>query len=68
MAKRASFAAASFSNLRAATGEGAGEPLRIPLADIDEDPKQPRQTFDQDELEALALTIRERGVPDHLSV
>ena len=62
MAKKASFAAASFSNLRAATGEGAGEPLRIPLVDIDEDPKQPRQSFDQDELEGLALTIRDRGI------
>lgn len=68
MAKKASFAAASFSNLRAATGEGAGEPLRIPLVDIDEDPKQPRQTFDQAELEGLALTIRARGVLQPIGV
>ena len=47
MAKKASFAAASFSNLRAAAGEGAGEPLRIALLDIDEDPNQPRKAFDQ---------------------
>ncbi len=56
------------SNLRAATGEGAGEPLRIPLVDIDENPKQPRQAFDQAELEGLALTIRERGVLQPIGV
>ena len=68
MAKRATFAAASFNNLRAAAGEGAGEPLRIPLADIDEDPKQPRQTFDQAELEGLAFTIQEKGVLQPIGV
>ena len=31
MAKKAAFAAASFANLRAAAGEGAGEPLRIAI-------------------------------------
>ena len=68
MAKRASFAAASFANLRAATGEGAGEPLRIPLSDIDEDPKQPRQAFDSAELESMATTIRDRGVLQPIGV
>lgn len=68
MAKKATFAAASFSNLRAAAGESAGEPLRIPLVDIDEDPKQPRQTFDQAELESLALTIRDRGILQPIGV
>jgi len=68
MAKKASFAAASFHNLRAAAGEGAGEPLRIALVDIDEDPKQPRKSFDQAELESLASTIRERGVLQPIGV
>lgn len=68
MAKKASFTAASFSNLRAAAGEGAGEPLRIALVDIDEDPKQPRQSFDQAELESLAVTIRERGILQPIGV
>ena len=68
MAKRASFAAASFSNLRAAAGEGAGEPLRIALADIDEDPNQPRQAFDPAELESMAATIRDRGVLQPIGV
>lgn len=68
MAKKASFAAASFSHLRAATGEGAGEPLRIALVDIDEDPNQPRKTFDEAELEGLALTIRDKGVLQPIGV
>lgn len=68
MAKKASFAAASFSNLRAATGESAGEPLRIALVDIDEDPNQPRKAFDQAELEAMAITIRDKGVLQPIGV
>lgn len=68
MAKKASFAAASFAHLRAAAGEGAGEPLRIPLVDIDEDPKQPRRMFDQADLEVLAQTIREKGVLQPIGV
>jgi len=59
---RATFAAASFGNLRAASGEGQGEALRLMLADIIEDPDQPRKTFDQAELESLAETIRLKGV------
>lgn len=59
---RASFAAGSFGNLRAASGEGQGEALRILLADIDEDPDQPRKSFDQAELESLAESIRLKGV------
>ncbi|HEX7858494.1 MULTISPECIES: ParB/RepB/Spo0J family partition protein [Pseudomonadota] len=59
---RASFAASSFGNLRAATGEGQGEALRILLADIDEDPNQPRRSFDQAELESLAESIKLKGV------
>lgn len=59
---RATFAAASFGNLRAAAGEGQGEALRILLADIDEDPDQPRKTFDQAELESMAESIASEGV------
>ena len=68
MAKKASFAAASFANLRAAAGEGEGEPLRIALVDIDEDSNQPRRAFDLAELEGMALTIREKGVLQPVSV
>lgn len=59
---RATFAAASFGNLRAATGEGQGEALRILLADIDEDPNQPRKVFDEGELESMAESIKSNGV------
>jgi ParB family transcriptional regulator, chromosome partitioning protein len=50
----------------AATSTGA--PRLIPLADIDEDPEQPRQQFDQDRLAGLAETIRQRGVLQAISV
>ncbi|SCX35788.1 ParB/RepB/Spo0J family partition protein [Agrobacterium rosae] len=59
---RASFAASSFGNLRAASGEGQGEALRILLVDIDEDPDQPRKSFDPVELESLAESIKFKGV------
>lgn len=60
---KAQIGAAAFGNLRAAMGDDTrGEAMRIPLADIDEDPNQPRKTFDQAELESLAETIKERGV------
>lgn len=59
---RATFAAASFGNLRAASGEGRGEALRLLLADIDEDPNQPRTVFDAGELESMAESVKVHGV------
>ncbi len=59
---RASFAALSFGNLRAASGEGQGEALRLLLVDIIEDADQPRKVFDQAELESMAESIRSKGV------
>lgn len=56
------FSAAALSNLRAASGEGQGEPLALLLSDIDEDPDQPRRVFDEDELAGLADSIRALGV------
>jgi len=56
------FSAASLSNLRAASGEGQGEPLALLLSDIDEDPDQPRRIFDESELAGLAESIRALGV------
>lgn len=50
------------------TGGEGGTPLRIPLDDIDEDPDQPRQEFDDQSLDELAETIRERGVRQPVSV
>ena len=59
---RATFAAASFGNLRAASGEGRGQALRLLLADIDEDPHQPRTVFDADALQSMAESIQAHGV------
>lgn len=59
---RAAFAAASFASLRAAAGEGQGEVLHLPLADIDEDPGQPRTVFAEEGLALLAASIRAHGL------
>ena len=59
---RATFAAASFGNLRAASGEGRGQTLRLLLADIDEDPHQPRTLFDADALQSMAESVKAHGV------
>lgn len=59
---RAAFAAASIAALRAALGEGQGEVLHLPLADIDEDPGQPRTAFEEEGLVLLAASIRTHGL------
>jgi ParB family transcriptional regulator, chromosome partitioning protein len=47
---------------------GAGSPLVLPIAQIDEDPDQPRTAFDPDALKQLADTIAQRGVRQPISV
>jgi len=49
-------------------GGDAGAPLRIALAEIDEDPEQPRKEFDEASLRELAATIAARGVRSPISV
>lgn len=68
MAKKPMFALGAFDDLRAASGETTGAPLMIAVNLIDEDPDQPRTTFDQAELEALADSIRLRGVLQPIGV
>src|SRR5277367_1622151 len=68
MAKKPLFAAGSFDDLRAASGETTGAPLRLPLTIIDEDPDQPRKRFDQGELQAMAESIRLRGILQPIGV
>lgn len=42
--------------------KAAGRFQRLPIADIDPDPSQVRHEFDQAEIDALAATIKERGL------
>jgi ParB family transcriptional regulator, chromosome partitioning protein len=46
----------------------SGQPLLLPVADIDEDPDQPRREFDAHALQELSETIRARGVRQPISV
>jgi len=45
-----------------------GKPAEIPLADIEEDPAQPRIEFSDDAMKELTESIRERGVKSPISV
>jgi ParB family chromosome partitioning protein len=54
--------------LDAPSPTSAGQPLLLPVADIDEDPDQPRREFDANALQELSETIRERGVRQPISV
>lgn len=66
---KATLGVAALGNLMAASGSDTrGDPIRIPLADIDEDPNQPRRHFDQGELEGMAETIRTHGVIQAITV
>lgn len=48
--------------------EGTGGPLILPLDQIDEDPDQPRKTFDMETLKELSGNIELRGVKTPVSV
>jgi len=59
---RARLAEATLASLRAGSAQASGEELRLPLADIDEDPDQPRTVFDDEELQSMAQSILAHGV------
>jgi ParB family chromosome partitioning protein len=52
----------------AAPARPNGRPLEIPLADIDEDPDQPRQEFSAEAMADMTASIKERGVKTPVSV
>ncbi|MGY4506408.1 ParB family chromosome partitioning protein [Bradyrhizobium sp. GM24.11] len=55
----------SFKQLIDAAEDGAvltGQPMSIPIDRIDEDPDQPRRSFDEQKLEELTESVREHGV------
>ena len=54
--------------LDAPIAAASGRPLMLPIGAIDEDREQPRREFDAHALQALADTIRERGVRQPISV
>jgi len=61
-AKKPAFNVSTLGALAKASGADTGAPKRALLADIELDPEQPRKSFPQDELEALAGTIKLKGV------
>ncbi len=54
--------------LDAPSPTSSGQPLLLAVADIDEDPDQPRREFDANALQELSETVRERGVRQPISV
>lgn len=58
----------TFADLSAALGAAADTVLSLPLDLIEEDPANPRQAFDPDELAALAETLKSRGLKQPIVV
>jgi len=48
--------------------ENTGQPPRVPVAEINTNPNQPRKKFDEDRLLELAASIKEKGVLQPLLV
>ena len=52
----------------AVAAQPTGKPLDIPLADIEEDPEQPRKDFTPEAMQEMTDSIRARGVKTPVSV
>ncbi|MGV7193549.1 ParB/RepB/Spo0J family partition protein [Xanthomonas axonopodis] len=52
----------------AAEEKPSGKPLEVPLADIEEDPHQPRQEFDADAMEEMTASVKATGVISPVSL
>jgi len=46
----------------------SGKPMEIPLAEIEEDPNQPRNEFDPDAMQAMIASVKSSGVISPISV
>jgi ParB family chromosome partitioning protein len=58
----------TFADLSAALGAAADTVLNLPLELVEEDPANPRQSFDPDDLAALAETQKARGLKQPIVV
>jgi len=52
----------------AETQVASGQPMDIPLADIEEDPNQPRNEFDADAMQSMVASVKASGVISPISV
>jgi len=52
----------------AETQVASGQPMDIPLADIEEDPNQPRIEFDPDAMQSMVASVKASGVISPISV
>ncbi len=65
---KAAFGGGMLTSLRASFGDETGAAMKLQLVQVEEDPDQPRQTFDSEALEQLAASIRMVGVLQPIAV
>ncbi len=65
---KAAFGGGMLTSLRASFGDDTGAAMKLRLDQVEEDPDQPRQAFNPEELEQLAASIRMVGVLQPIAV